>query len=201
MQQQTFLEPTNLLQRDGEVLLFPHFFPEALSARYFSALQNDIQWKHEPITIFGKSVMQPRLTAWYGDAGKEIRYSGITMIPRGWTTELLEIKKAIEPLAGVSFTSVLLNQYRNGQDSVGWHRDNEKELGPQPVIGSVSFGESRKFVFRHRDDHSQKVTVILDHGSFLLMRGDTQIHWDHAIPKSSRELDTRINLTFRVMKN
>lgn len=193
------MKNNNLLPKDGEAIFFPDLFTPAESDHYLHSLQHDILWKQEPIIIYGKEIMQPRLTAWYGDEGKAYLYSGITMQPKPWTKALLEIKERIETIAMVHFNSALLNQYRDGKDSMGWHRDNEKELGINPVIGSVSFGASRKFMLRHYHDRSLKASVELSHGSFLLMRGKTQHCWMHSIPKTTKPLDMRINITFRVI--
>lgn len=189
----------NLLPKDGITRFFPGFFKEQESDHYFDILSKEISWKQEPVIIFGKQIMQPRLTAWYGDEGKSYRYSGITMQPRRWTNTLLEIKERIETIAAVSFNSALLNQYRDGKDSMGWHRDNEKELGTNPVIGSVSFGAGRKFMLKHYQDRSLTRSVELLHGSFLLMYGKTQHCWMHSIPKTTKPLGPRINITFRVI--
>lgn len=189
----------NILPFDGEALLYEKFFIAEESDIFLQCLQSEIQWRQEPITIYGRSVLQPRLTALYGDTGKPLRYSGIAMQPFKWTESLLQIKKKIEPLVGKIFTTALLNQYRDGQDSMGWHRDNEKELGPNPVIASVSFGATRKFQFRHYTQKSVKKSVQLSHGSLLIMRGACQHHWQHSISKTKLPLGPRINLTFRVL--
>lgn len=189
----------NILPKDGEAELFPHFFSPEESDRLMAALTENIRWKQEPITIMGRQVMQPRLTAWYGDADKPYTYSGVTMQPFTWTAELQHIRARIEPLAGVRFTSALLNFYRDGNDSMGWHRDNEKSLGPQPVIGSVSFGAARYFHFKHASDKDLRVKTVLSHGSLLLMRGRTQERWYHSVPKTVRVTEPRINITFRVI--
>lgn len=141
--------------------------------------------------------MQPRLTAWYADAGKTYSYSGITMPGTEWTKTLLQIKTAVEKTSGVSFNSALLNLYRNGQDSMGWHRDNEKELGLNPVIASLSFGAERIFQLREYASKSNLKSLSLSHGSFLLMRGETQPYWEHRVPKTNKVHATRINITFR----
>jgi alkylated DNA repair dioxygenase AlkB len=187
----------NLLPQDGEVYFYPDFFSKEESDQLFIKLQNEVNWKQEPIKIFGKEILQPRLTAWYGEENKPYSYSGITMVPTQWTPTLLLIKERIEKVSDSRFTSALLNFYRNQQDSMGWHRDNEKELGPDPIIGSVSFGENREFQFRHYYDKTLKKALLLTHGSFLLMRGNTQHFWEHALPKRSRTMGGRINLTFR----
>lgn len=187
----------NILPKDGEVFYHSDLFTPSENQRLLDSLKSEIKWRHEPIVLFGKKIMQPRLTAWYGEENKIIRYSGITMNPLPWTKALLEIKSRIETISSVEFNSVLLNQYRNENDSMGWHRDNEKELGPNPVIGSVSFGATRLFQFRHYQEPSLKKTIPLTDGSFLLMQGQTQHFWSHSIPKSKKTIGARINLTFR----
>ncbi len=199
MNNSLFTHQENLLPVDGDALIFPAFFNMAASDIYLSALQQEIQWRHEPIRIFGKTVMQPRLTAWYGEAGKPYRYSGITMQPLPWTDQLLYVKQQVEAVSGVQFTSALLNRYRDGKDSMGWHRDNEKELGTNPVIGSVSFGAARKFQFRHYYNKQLTREIDLTHGSYLLMKGTTQHHWEHQLPKTGKVMSERINITFRVL--
>jgi alkylated DNA repair dioxygenase AlkB len=189
----------NLLPLDGEAYFYPDFFSAKESDALMFALQTNIDWKQEPIKIMGKEVMQPRLTAWHGDAGRSYRYSGISMDPAPWNTELLVIKEKIERVSGQTFNSVLLNFYRNGQDSMGWHRDNEKSLGIDPVIGSVSFGTARMFQFKHRQQPELRERILLTNGSFLLMKGSTQHHWHHSIPKESKVSGVRINLTFRTI--
>jgi alkylated DNA repair dioxygenase AlkB len=198
-QKELFEADKNLLPFNGKVLLFEDFFAEKESEKYFNHLLNEIKWKQEPIKIFGKEVMQPRLTAFYGDVEKTYAYSGITMKPNEWTNELMEIRNKIEDVAEVKFTSALLNLYRDGNDSMGWHRDNEKELGFNPVIGSVSFGESRIFQLRNYKDKKMVKSIELTNGSFLLMRGETQQYWEHALPKKGRQIGKRINITFRII--
>lgn len=144
--------------------------------------------------------MQPRLTAWYGEAGKAYSYSGITLHPLPWTPILRKIRERTETLAGVIFTGALLNLYRDGQDSMGWHRDNEKELGINPVIGSVSFGATREFRLRHHSDKKPVISTRLTHGSCLLMKGETQHYWEHQVAKTREITGTRINITFRVIR-
>jgi alkylated DNA repair dioxygenase AlkB len=189
----------NLLPKEGEVLVYPEFFSKEESDRLFEALSRTIQWQQDKIRLFGKAIDLPRLTAYYGEDNMPYSYSGIKMNPHPFTPELLEIKSKIEKEAQVHFTSVLLNRYRDGKDSMAWHCDNEPELGRNPIIGSVSFGATRTFKFRHLQDRSVE-KILLTHGSFLLMQGETQHKWEHAIPKSSRVLSPRINLTFRIIK-
>lgn len=187
----------NLLPHDGLACVFPDAFTPEESDHYLAALQQDMLWKQEPITLFGRQVMQPRLTAWYGDTGKSYTYSGITMQPMPWTPDLEAIKERAEQVTGYNFNSCLLNLYRNGLDSMGWHRDNEKALGPEPAIASVSFGAARIFRFRNYLHQKEVISTELAHGSLLLMAGSTQTHWQHALPKSRSVDKVRINLTFR----
>lgn len=194
-------QPQNIIPHDGEAYLFPAFFTPEESDRYFASLKQEIAWKQEPIKIFGNTVMQPRLTAWYSDPDKPYSYSGITMNPLPWTSALLEIKQRIETVSPKIFNSALLNQYRDEKDSVGWHRDNEKSLGINPVIGSVSFGATRTFQFRRYTNKSEKFSIELTHGSLLIMQGQTQHLWEHSIPKQSKAIGPRINITFRSLSN
>ncbi len=191
-----------LLPQNGNALLYQKFFNSTDADRYLSKLTNDIAWKHEAIKLFGKSVLQPRLTAYYGD--KNYPYSGISMQSQLWTTTLLEIKAKIEEISSVTFNAVLLNLYRDGKDSIGWHSDDERELADGSVIASLSLGATRRFIFRSRDDHSQKLERQLNHGDLLIMRDNTQKFWQHQVPKTSKnradQIQPRINLTFRVIK-
>ena len=159
----------------------------------------NISWQHDQIRLFGKQVYVPRYSSWHGDAGKTYTYSGLTQAAKAWNEGLLNIKEKIEGLAGVRFNSVLLNWYRDGQDSMGWHADDEKELGKNPVIGSVNFGATRRFVIRRIDDKKEKVEFPLQHGTLLIMKGAMQHHWQHAVPKERKVKGDRINLTFRVI--
>lgn len=191
--------PVQLEMRDAEVWFYADFFDRPTSQQLFEELVGGVDWRQDFIRLYDKQVALPRLTAWYGDAGKDYSYSGITMRPQGWTESLRQIKGAIEPVCGVCFNSVLLNFYRSSQDSVAWHSDDEPELGQNPVIASVSLGAARRFQFRHRQDRSLKQEVLLTDGSLLLMQGTTQHFWHHQIPKTARPIGPRINLTFRVI--
>lgn len=185
---------------DGDVMFYPNFFAQEESDQLFSDLYNNIHWRQDSITFYGKTIPLPRLTAWYGDSGKSYTYSGIEMNPEPWNPTLVKIKSKIESLAGVRFNSVLINLYRSGKDSVAWHSDDEPELGKNPVIGSVSFGDTRRFMLRRKDKKDgRKVEVELTHGSVLIMKGTTQHFWQHQIPKTSKPVKPRINLTFRVI--
>lgn len=184
---------------NGEYIYLPNFFKKPESDNYFQVLKDNILWKQESMNMYGKQVMFPRLTAWYGDNDKPYSFSGITLKPHSWSKELLEIKNKIEPIANTHFNSVLLNQYRNGNDSISWHTDAEKELGLNPIIGSVNFGATRKFQLRHIET-KEKIEIELTHGSLLIMQGELQHFWQHQVPKTAKKVNERINLTFRVIK-
>lgn len=191
--------PINLALPDAQISYFPTFFPSEKASEYFQILLNEIEWQQDDIKIFGKVYKQPRLTALYGINDSSYRYSGITMFPKPFNSVLKEIKTRIEESTEVKFTSVLLNYYRDGSDSNGWHSDDEKELGKNPVIASLSLGADRTFRLRHKKDKTQRKKLTLQHGSLLLMAGGTQHHWQHCIPKSKKVINPRINLTFRVI--
>lgn len=191
--------PESLFMPDGDVVLYRALFNKQESDHLLSELKSSTKWKQEQIKMYGKLIEIPRLTAWYGDPERSYTYSKIKMNPEPWTSVLLEIKAKIEALAEVKFNSVLLNLYRGGSDGVAWHSDDEPELGENPVIGSVSFGENRRFMFRHKGNKDLKQEVNLAHGSLLIMKGKTQHNWQHQIPKVSQKVEPRINLTFRVI--
>jgi alkylated DNA repair dioxygenase AlkB len=160
----------------------------------------EIPWRCEEIVMWGRRMPQPRLTAWYGDAGSRYVYSGIELNPLPWTPILSDIKARIEAAVGSPFNSVLLNYYRDHRDSVGFHSDDEPELGAQPVIASLSLGEERTFVLKHKRSRAvQPVHLRLASGSLLLMKGDTQRHWRHGVPKENLPCGPRVNLTFRTI--
>jgi alkylated DNA repair dioxygenase AlkB len=185
---------------DGDVVFRPTFFPTAEADRLFQDLLATTAWRQEGIKLYGKPIDIPRLTAWYVDEGTAYTYSGIVNDPLPWTPALFVVKRAIEAPAGVVFNSVLLNRYRTGKDSVAWHSDDEPEFGRNPVIASVSFGGTRTFQFQHKSRKELKASVELTHGSLLVMRGSTQHHWLHRIPKTTEQVSERINLTFRVVR-
>lgn len=187
-----------LAMPDGDLTIWRQFFAETEADLLFTELLNGVEWRHDAIQIYGRPTPLPRLTAWFGDEGASYTYSGIKMNPAPWTPALLSIKQRIEGVAGVPFNSVLLNLYRDGHDGVSWHQDDEPELGKNPVIGSVSFGETRTFQMKHKSRKDLCVVNIdLSHGSFLLMSGPTQHFWRHRLPKTPKVLKARINLTFR----
>ncbi len=185
---------------DADISYFPNFLNPSKASDLFRELRDSISWRQDPITVFGKTYPQPRLTALYGNNGKPYSYSNITMNPNPFTNELSELKERIEAITGVSFTTCLLNLYRDGRDSNGWHADNEKELGRNPVIASISLGQERFFHLKHRNRPELKHKLLLENGSLLIMQGETQHHWLHQIPKTARTIGERINLTFRVIK-
>jgi len=189
----------NFTITDGEYIYIPDFFNPKIASTYFEVLRQDIEWKQEEMMMYGKLIKFPRLTAWYGDDDKPYSFSGLKLCPQPWTDELLSIKSRIEPKSGVKFNSVLLNYYRDGNDSISWHTDAEKELGINPIIASVNFGAERKFQLKHRVN-GEKIDINLQHGSLLIMKGELQHHWLHQVPKTKLAVKERINLTFRVIK-
>lgn len=184
---------------NGEYIFFPNFFLKPESDLLLKGLRNNIDWKQESMNMYGKKIDFPRLTAWYGNNEKPYSFSGITLQPLPWTSEILTIKNEIEPVARTVFNSVLLNLYRDGNDSISWHTDAEKELGLNPVIASFNFGATRKFQLRHIKT-KEKLEIELTHGSLLIMQGELQHFWQHQVPKTSKPVGERINLTFRVIK-
>lgn len=178
----------------------PGLFSPEESDRYLQTFIQTVPWEQKTIKMWDKQMLTPRLTAWFGDPRTNYAFSGLKLDPMDWTPELLEIKARVEPLAGVTFNSVLLNYYRDGNDSVAWHSDKENVLGKRPVIVSVSFGEVRSFDIRRKTDHKEVYSVRLEHGSFLLMKAGLQEAFEHRIAKSIRPMKPRINLTFRVVK-
>ena len=178
---------------------YPNFFTNNEAEALFKKIHDETKWQHDEITIFGKKIAQPRLTCLFGNEGKPYSYSGITMHPNPWNPTLVYIKEKIEAIAQQHFTTVLANLYRNEKDRNGWHADNEKELGRNPIIASVSFGEVRKFQLKHNNNPDAKLTLNLSPGSLLLMKEGSQIHYKHQIPKATQSKKDRINLTFRTI--
>lgn len=195
-----FKESFNIPIKDGELYYISEFIKKEKSKEYFKILKNEIEWQQDEIKIFGKVYLQPRLTALYASNDNTYKYSNITMHPKKFSHPLLILKEKIEKEIGTEFTTCLLNFYRNGQDSNGWHSDNEKELGKNPIIASLSFGADRIFQMKHRVDKSDKLKINLENGSLLVMQGGTQHHWLHQIPKTKKDVGERINLTFRIIK-
>lgn len=193
--QHSFFDDQNLSLVDADISYTSSLFDPEKANLYFEELTNEVPWQHDEIILFGKRYMQPRLTALFGE--KEYSYSNIKMTPYEFTPTLLEIKKIVEEKSNHLFNVCLLNLYRDGNDSNGWHSDDEKELGTEPVIASVSFGKARMFHLRHKQNKMMKHKILLEHNSLLLMKGRTQQFWQHQIPKSKKILKPRINLTFR----
>jgi len=185
---------------DGELRYWPQAFSGDEARALRDALSRSIDWSQEEIVIFGQRRRVPRLVAWHGDPDASYTYSGTAHEPQAWTPELSVIRARVEQLCGRSFNSVLLNRYRDGRDGMGWHADDEPELGRNPVIASVSFGATRRFRLRHRRNRIEPITLPLTDGSLLLMAGETQHHWVHAVPKTATEVGERINLTFRQVR-
>jgi alkylated DNA repair dioxygenase AlkB len=177
----------------------PELFNQTVSDYLLQKFITEAPWKQTVQKMYDKEVITPRLMAWYGDPGTDYSATGKVSNPNPWTPELLMIKEKVEPIAGVKFNSVLLNYYRDDNDSVAWHSDRESVLGKNPVIASVSFGQVRSFDIRSKTDHSEKYSVRLEHGSFLLMKGGLQENWEHRIAKSTKSMKARVNLTFRVV--
>lgn len=183
---------------DAELAFAEHFYPASTADDLLSSLLSETDWRQESIQVWGKSHLQPRLTAWHGDPGTDYSYSGIALQPGAWTPVLLKIRNDIIAATGHRFNSVLLNLYRDQRDSMGWHSDDEAELGQNPVIASLSLGATRSFKLKHKTRPEQKTLHLdLPHGSLLLMSGSTQHHWQHGISKQTRAIGARINLTFR----
>lgn len=159
-----------------------------------------MSWKRDHIRMYGKRIALPRLTSWYGDLGKSYTYSGITSAPNAWNQGLLYIKHKIEQATALTFNSVLLNWYRDGEDHMGWHADDEQALGDNPVIASVNFGTTRDFVLRRIDDPSKRIVIPLQHGTLLVMGGALQHYWQHSVPKRKTAKGSRFNLTFRLIR-
>lgn len=191
-------KPTVLPLPDSDLLFFERVDLGRDRDRLLQQLVDETDWQQENITLFGRTRPQPRLIAWYGDPGASYTYSGMRHEPRPWTALLLDLRRRVESMAGSPFNSVLLNYYRGPRDSMGLHADDEPELGPEPVIASLSFGEQRKLYFRHRTRRDLATfNLPLPSGSLLIMRGATQQHWKHGLRKLSRPCGPRVNLTFR----
>lgn len=188
----------NLLPKDGTVNYFGKVFSEEVANRYYDILLNKIDWKNDEAIIFGKKIITKRKVAWYGDSEFEYTYSKITKKANLWTPELLQLKKQIEITSGESFNSCLLNLYHSGEEGMAWHSDGEKDLKKNGAIASVSFGAERKFAFKHKET-KETISLNLEHGSLLIMKGTTQTHWLHRLPPTTKVTSPRVNLTFRTI--
>lgn len=188
----------NLLPKEGIVNYYGKVFNQKKSDFFFETLLNTIEWKNDEAYIFGKKYVTKRKVAWYGDQDFEYTYSNATKRALSWTKELLELKKAIEKESGETFNSCLLNLYHTGEEGMAWHSDGEKDLKKDGAIASVSFGAERKFAFKHKES-KEKVELLLEHGSLLVMAGKTQTHWLHRLPPTKLVKRPRVNLTFRTI--
>ena len=190
--------PLSALDLHGADIAFdPAWLPQGSADALFVTLRAAIPWQVHRIRLFGREVDSPRLSCWIGDADAVYTYSGTRFEPRPWPQALLPIRARLTREVGIDFNSVLANLYRDGHDSMGWHSDAEAELGPRPVIASLSLGAVRRFVLKSRSGAGLKQAIELPHGSLLLMRGETQRNYRHALPRTTRPIAARINLTFR----
>jgi alkylated DNA repair dioxygenase AlkB len=191
-------ETVNFLPQDGTVNYYGKLLTVKRADHYLQKLLTTIQWKHDEAVIFGRHIITKRKVAWYGNDNYDYTYSNITRQALTWTKELLELKKLVEEKTGDVFNSCLLNLYHNGEEGMAWHSDDEKTLGENSAIASFSFGAERKFSFKHKKT-KETISMMLEHGSLLVMKGATQTHWLHCLPKSKRITTPRVNLTFRTM--
>ncbi len=186
----------NILPYGGKLFLIKRFYQQAEADQLFTVLLQDLAWQQEKIFLYGRWIRVPRLMCWYGDNNAQYKYSGVNHQPLTWTKTLLSIKQKIEKFYPCQFNSVMANLYRNGDDSMGCHADNEKELGDKPLIVSLSLGEQRLLKFRHQNSQ-QVLGIVLRHGDLLIMAGEIQQNWRHELPKIKKLITERINLTFR----
>ena len=196
----TITKNTNLLPQDGTANYFGKVLSSIGANNYLQTLLTTIEWKNDEAIIFGKHIITKRKVAWYGESVFEYKYSNITKQALLFTTELLELKKMIEEKTNESYNSCLLNLYHNGNEGMAWHSDGEKDLKKNGAIASLSFGAERKFSFKHKQT-KQKISLVLEHGSLLLMKDATQTNWLHRLPPSKLVTKPRINLTFRTIVN
>ena len=185
-----------LLPHDGSARLYRSAVSPAVAARQFDDLRAEVPWEQRTLRVYGHEVAQPRLVAWFGDAGHSYTYSGMTMDPLPWSPTIQALKSTCETLANETFNSGLANLYRDGNDGVAWHADDEPELGPLPIIASLSLGAERRFDLRHKVTR-ETIKIAVPSGSLIVMSGSCQTNWLHQVPKQLRVRDARINLTFR----
>lgn len=188
----------NILPYEGSVFYYGKIFSREAADAYLAILLNTIAWKNDEAVIFGKHFITPRKVAWYADRNYQYTYSGTTKQALPWTKELLELKKVSEEMCEASFNSCLLNLYHNGNEGMAWHSDDETALGKNTTIASISFGAERKFSFKHKRT-KESTSIILEHGSLLVMKGATQSNWLHRLPPTTKTKRPRVNLTFRTM--
>lgn len=213
----------NIQIPNGELIYSPFFFNDVISKQcmdYFLDNEegindnwrdyekdklsyirfNNIKWSHDKVFLYDKEHYLPRYSAWYGNNNKPYTYSGLTLTPHIWNGWLEFISKELHYRFDINFNRVLLNWYRDGQDTIGWHKDAEPSLGKNPIIGSVNFGETRRFLLRRIDNNKEKLEIPLGNGTLLLMKGEIQHYWQHSVPKQAKVKGNRINLTFRIIK-
>ena len=190
----------NLLPKDGTVYYYGKIFTEEQSEIYYVKLLNEINWQHDVVKIFGKEIITKRKVAFLGDEGISYKYSGKTKIAENWLKFILEIKSTVEQISGEKFNACLLNYYHNGSEAMSWHSDNEKEILKHSAIASVSFGAERKFGFKHNFT-KEEISLMLENGSLLIMKDETQIYWKHKLYTNAKIIEPRINLTFRTIVN
>lgn len=188
----------NLLPQDGIVNYYGKLLNQQKATYYLETLLSTIEWKNDEAIIFGKKIITKRKVAWYGDKPFEYTYSNTTKLALAWTKELLELKALIEQETGETFNSCLLNLYHTGEEGMAWHSDAEPDLKKNGAIGSLSFGAERKFAFKHKQS-KETVSLTLEHGSLLMMKGSTQTHWLHRLPPTKTTHQPRVNLTFRTI--
>ena len=191
-------EKTNLLPKDGTVYYYGKLFSQKDADHYLQMLLANVDWRNDEAIIFGKKIITKRKVAWYGDKPFQYTYSKITKLALPWTNELLQIKSFTEERTGETFNSCLLNLYHNGEEGMAWHSDGETDLKMNGAIASLSFGAERKFAFKHKQS-KEKVELVLEHGSLLIMKGTTQDHWLHRLPPTKQISKARVNLTFRTI--
>lgn len=192
-------ELRNLLPKDGTVNYYGKLFSTKQAKRYFESLPNTIEWRNDEAIIFGKLIVTKRKVAWYGDSEFEYTYSNTTKKALPWTADLLDLKAIVEEQTNETFNSCLLNLYHSGDEGMAWHSDGEKDLKKNGAIASLSFGAERKFSFKHKVEKIN-VSLVLEHGSLLVMKGTTQTHWLHRLPPTKMASKPRINLTFRTIE-
>jgi alkylated DNA repair dioxygenase AlkB len=191
-------EPENLLPYDGISIYHGVVFDELEANRICKDLFATIPWKQDEVVMFGKKIITKRKVAWYADAGITYTYAGVKKSGLDWTTDLIEIKQKVEAITRAKYNACLLNLYHEGEEGMGWHQDNEKEMVEGASIASLSFGAVRKFAFKHAKTN-ERIEIELANGSLLDMKGPIQAHWYHSLPKTARVKQLRINLTFRLM--
>ena len=185
---------------NADITYFPSIFATGHADQLFLRLCENVNWTQRYLSMYGKKIRMPRMIAWYADPGVHYRYSGGESPQNEWTTELHQIKQQVENISYTKFNGALLNLYRTGQDSMSWHSDDERSLGTSPVIASVSFGATRRLSFKHRYNKKDRMSLSLEHGSVLIMRGSTQQYWQHCLPKTRQQVAARVNITYRALQ-